>query len=58
VARDADGFAIAEVHLEVTAKIPGAHADAFLAAATAAKDGCPVSKVLRATITMDAKLVP
>jgi osmotically inducible protein OsmC len=52
----ADGFAITAIHLDVTAKIPGADAAAFEKAAAAAKAGCPVSKVLNAKITMDARL--
>jgi osmotically inducible protein OsmC len=44
------------VHLDVVAKVPGATAEAFNTAASNAKAGCPVSKVLNATITMDAKL--
>ncbi|MGH9942482.1 MAG: OsmC family protein [Pyrinomonadaceae bacterium] len=50
------GFAITAVHLEVTAKIPGADQQAFETAANNAKAGCPVSKVLNAKITMDARL--
>jgi osmotically inducible protein OsmC len=50
------GFAITAVHLEVKAKIPGADQQAFETAANNAKAGCPVSKVLNAEITMDAKL--
>ncbi len=50
------GFTITAVHLEVTAKIPGADQQAFETAANNAKAGCPVSKVLNASITMDAKL--
>ena len=50
------GFAITAVHLDVRAKIPGADKQAFETAAGNAKAGCPVSKVLNATITMDAKL--
>jgi osmotically inducible protein OsmC len=50
------GFAITAVHLEVRAKIPGADEQAFETAANNAKAGCPVSKVLNAEITMDAKL--
>jgi lipoyl-dependent peroxiredoxin len=50
------GFSITAVHLDVTAKIPGADKQAFETAANNAKSGCPVSKVLNATITMDAKL--
>jgi lipoyl-dependent peroxiredoxin len=50
------GWAITAVHLDVVAKVPGASADAFKTAADNAKAGCPVSKVLNAKITMDAKL--
>ena len=50
------GFAITAVHLDVTAKVPGANADSFAKAAADAKANCPVSKVLRAEITMDARL--
>jgi osmotically inducible protein OsmC len=50
------GFAITAVHLDVRAKIPGADESAFDKAVQAAKTGCPVSKVLNAKITMDAKL--
>jgi osmotically inducible protein OsmC len=50
------GWAITAVHLDVVAKVPGATAEAFNTAASNAKAGCPVSKVLNATITMDAKL--
>lgn len=50
------GFAITAVHLDVTAKVPGADAKAFEKAANDAKAGCPVSKLFNADITMDAKL--
>ena len=52
----ASGFAITAVHLDVTAKVPGISQQAFESAAGVAKSGCPVSKVLKADITMDAKL--
>ena len=51
-----DGFAITAVHLDLTAKIPGADRAAFEAAAAKAEAGCPVSKLFKAPITMDAKL--
>jgi lipoyl-dependent peroxiredoxin len=51
-----DGFSITAVHLTVKAKVPGADAPQFETAANNAKAGCPVSKVLNATITMDASL--
>jgi osmotically inducible protein OsmC len=54
--KSGDGFAITSVHLDVAAKIPGAEQGAFEKAATNAKEGCPVSKLLNASITMDARL--
>ena len=50
------GFTVTTVHLEVTAKIPGATDEAFQTAAGNAKAGCPISRLLKAEITMDAKL--
>ena len=50
------GFAITAVHLDLVAGIPGAQLAAFQAAAERAKTGCPVSKVLNAQITLDARL--
>ena len=50
------GFALTKVHLDVTAKVPGASEEAFQTAANNAKAGCPVSKVLNAEITMTARL--
>lgn len=49
-------FTITKSHLTVRAKVPGASEADFNEAAEAAKTGCPVSKVLKAGITMDAKL--
>jgi osmotically inducible protein OsmC len=54
--KQADGFAVTSSHLDVVAKIPGADQAAFEKAANAAKAGCPISKLLNATITMDARL--
>ena len=50
------GFAIASAHLTVEAKVPGADEAAFRKAAEDAKANCPVSKVLNAELTLDAKL--
>src|SRR5438552_6164651 len=50
------GWAITAVHLDVSARVPKADAAAFNKAAENAKSGCPVSKVLKANITMTAKL--
>jgi osmotically inducible protein OsmC len=54
--KDAGGFSITAVHLEVGVRAPGATQDAFSKAAEKAKAGCPVSRVLNAKITMNAKL--
>lgn len=51
-----DGFAITAVHLTLKAKIPGADQKTFEELAAKAKAGCPVSKLLNATITLDATL--
>ncbi|MGH9443780.1 MAG: OsmC family protein [Thermoanaerobaculia bacterium] len=50
------GWTITEMHLDVTAKIPGGDKAKFDAAAANAKAGCPISRVLNTKITMDAKL--
>lgn len=51
-----DGFRVTKVHLDVTASIPNATDEQFQTAAQNAKQGCPISKLLNAEITMDAKL--
>jgi lipoyl-dependent peroxiredoxin len=50
------GFAVTAVHLYVKARIPGAEQARFDQAAKNAKEGCPISKLLNAKITMDAQL--
>ena len=50
------GFTITKVHLDVAARVPGANAAAFRKAAEGAKAGCPVSRLFKAEITMEAKL--
>jgi osmotically inducible protein OsmC len=52
------GWTVTESHLEVVGKVPGASADAFRKAAETAETGCPISRLLKAKITMDAKLEP
>ena len=51
-----DGFAITKVHLTLKAKIPGADNTKFQELAGKAKAGCPVSKLFKAEITLDASL--
>ena len=47
---------ITRIHLECTAKVPGAAAEAFKNIAEGAKAGCPISRALNTEITLDAKL--
>lgn len=54
--REGEGFAIKKSHLQMTAKIPGASEEAFQKAAKGAKENCPVSKLYKTEITLDAKL--
>jgi osmotically inducible protein OsmC len=51
------GFGITSVHLDLTAKIPGADKAKFETAAAAAKAGCPVSKLFNTNITLTTNLV-
>ena len=51
-----DGFSVTTSHLEVTIKAPGADRAKIQTAADNAKAGCPISKLLNATITMEAKI--
>jgi lipoyl-dependent peroxiredoxin len=50
------GWTVTKVHLDVTAKVPNADKAKFEQAANNAKAGCPISRLLKAEITMDAKL--
>ena len=52
--KQGDGFAITKVHLTLRAKVPGATKEQFQDLAGKAKAGCPVSKLLKAEITLDA----
>jgi lipoyl-dependent peroxiredoxin len=50
------GFSVTKVHLEVKGRVPGASEESFEKAANGAKEGCPISRLLNAEITMDAHL--
>jgi osmotically inducible protein OsmC len=50
------GFTVTAVHLKVRAKIPGATPPDFQEATNNAKSGCPISRLLKAEITMEARL--
>jgi lipoyl-dependent peroxiredoxin len=49
-------WTVTKIHLETTAKIPGITADQFAQIANGAKAGCPISRLLKADISLDAKL--
>ena len=51
------GYAITAVHLTLKAKVPGADQATFEKLTAMAKAGCPVSKLLKAEITLDASLI-
>ncbi len=50
------GWTVTTSHLDLTAKIPGADKAKFDAAVATAKANCPISRLLKANITLDAKL--
>ena len=55
--KQAEGFAITKIELQTDAQVPGIDEAKFKDLANKAKDGCPVSKALKATpITLNAKL--
>lgn len=56
IERGESGFEIQQSHLVLRARIPGADKAAFERAAQAAKGGCPVSKLYKTNITLDATL--
>ena len=50
------GPTVTEVHLDVTAHVPGVDQDAFMKTAETAKSNCPISRLLNTKITMTARL--
>jgi len=50
------GWTVIASHLDVIAKIPGADRAKVLSIANVAKLGCPISRLLNAKVTMDARL--
>jgi len=54
--KQGDGFAITKSHLTLRAKIPGMDAAKFQELAGMAEKNCPVSKLLKAEISLDAAL--
>lgn len=54
--KDDKGFSITAIALTLKAKVPGADNEQFQQIANQAKEGCPVSRVLNAQISLDATL--
>jgi lipoyl-dependent peroxiredoxin len=54
---DGQGFRISHSALTLRAIVPGLDDVAFTRMASEAEKNCPVSKVLNAAITLDAKLI-
>jgi len=50
-----DGFKVVSSVLEVRGRVPGIDAAAFVTAAEAAKDGCPISQALKGTVDLSVK---
>ena len=51
------GWTIVSINLKLEGKVPGLSAEQFQEYAQSAKAGCPVSRLLNCTITLDANLV-
>jgi lipoyl-dependent peroxiredoxin len=49
-------FTITKSHLDLVAQVPGASQAKFAAAVNAAETGCPVSRLFKAEISVDARL--
>jgi len=54
--RFAAGWTIGSLHLDVVARLPNVEQGRFIDAAVRAKTNCLVSRVVRATISMNARL--
>src|SRR6185503_2913499 len=50
------GFSVTASHLDVAVKVPGADKAKVLEIANVAKAGCPISRLLNAKLTMEAKI--
>jgi osmotically inducible protein OsmC len=50
------GWHVSSIHLDVSARVPGASVEKFERAAQTAKIGCPISKLLKVDVTMEIHL--
>lgn len=51
------GWTVTEIHLDVSASVPGASQEQLQKAAESAKVNCPISRLLKTKISMEARLV-
>ncbi len=51
------GFTVTKSQLDLTARIPGGDKAAFDTAAQNAKNGCPISRLLKAEISLNSRLI-
>ena len=56
IEKGSNGFSITKSHLDLIAHIPNADKTKFDTAVQAAKNGCPVSKLFKAEISVSTKL--
>lgn len=56
IGKEGEGFSISDVHLNVITNVPGGSYEQVQRAAKSAKENCPVSKLLKANITMDLQI--
>jgi osmotically inducible protein OsmC len=50
------GWTVTKIHLDLVGRVPGASQAAFEQAAASAKANCPISRLLKAEITLSARL--
>jgi osmotically inducible protein OsmC len=50
------GFTVTESHLDLVAKVPNVDQATFTTIANGAKAGCPISRLLNAKVSLNAKL--
>lgn len=51
------GWTVTKIHLQTQARIPNIAPEKFQEIANGAKGGCPISRLFKAEITLEAKLV-
>lgn len=56
--RSGESWSVTDIHLDVSARVPGATEAQFTEAAQSAKANCPISRLLKARITLEARLMP